>query len=772
MRAGGSSASGLLLDRLVDARRRDFVGRSEELGLFESVLGSSGGGVVFVHGPGGLGKTSLLHQYAWLGERHGRRVIRFDAAETGPSAGAVLAGLIRAAGLPGSDAPAGPAEPPAVALAALAEVPRILLLIDGAEHLATLDQWLREELLARMPADAVVVLAGRQPPSLGWRADPGWHDLLRVVTLRPLDPESSREVLRRRGVPESAATAAVAFARGHPLALALAAEIGPDLAGRPVPGAGGPPGAPPEALKDLLAGLLDVVPGPLHRAALEASAQVLVTTEALLSALLDQPAHEVFGWLSRLSVMEYTDRGVRPHELVRDLLAADLRWRDPDQRALLHRRAGAYYAARLRAGDPVLVDFAYLHRDSDVLGPFLSHVTGARGPDDLAVTPMAEGEWPTLREWLVRYEGGESARLVDAWASPATVRVVRGADGTAHGFLVLLALESLDPATREADPATAAAWRHAHATGPPDPGETALFVRAWLTPDAYQDLSPAQLAMTLHLVRLYLTVPGLALSYFPVADPEAWAGPCGYAELIRTPEADFTVDGRAYGVYAHDWRAMPPAAWLQRLADRENAGAGVAEPAAAVGVAGVGVTGVGVAGAGVGAAGVGVAGVAARVGVFASVGDEPPLTEERFAAAVRGALRELGRTDRLADNLLAGTAAVGSAGSVGPAGSVGSAGSVAPAGSVGPERGRAVERAIRTAAAELERSPRDRRGYRALHHTYLQPAGTQEKAAELLNLPMTTYRRHLTEGVARLTELLWHHELAARTAARTAAPPA
>jgi hypothetical protein len=62
----------------------------------------------------------------------------------------------------------------------------------------------------------------------------------------------------------------------------------------------------------------------------------------------------------------------------------------------------------------------------------------------------------------------------------------------------------------------------------------------------------------------------------------------------------------------------------------------------------------------------------------------------------------------------------------------------------------------------LEGSVRDRPAYRALHHTYLQPAGTQQGAADLLNLPMSTYRRHLAKGVQRLTALLWQRELAAR----------
>ena len=49
-------------------------------------------------------------------------------------------------------------------------------------------------------------------------------------------------------------------------------------------------------------------------------------------------------------------------------------------------------------------------------------------------------------------------------------------------------------------------------------------------------------------------------------------GMASYADLARLPQADFEVDGRRYGVYyGHDWRAVPPAAWLQLLTEREIA---------------------------------------------------------------------------------------------------------------------------------------------------------------------------------------------------------
>jgi DNA-directed RNA polymerase specialized sigma24 family protein len=58
------------------------------------------------------------------------------------------------------------------------------------------------------------------------------------------------------------------------------------------------------------------------------------------------------------------------------------------------------------------------------------------------------------------------------------------------------------------------------------------------------------------------------------------------------------------------------------------------------------------------------------------------------------------------------------------------------------------------AVASLSMSRRGKRAMAALSATYLQPLGTQEEVAEALDLPFSTYRRHLHEGIALLAELL------------------
>lgn len=68
-------------DLLDDARRRTFVGRRRELASFDDVLlGRSARRVLLVHGPGGIGKTTLLLEYRTRARAKGRTVLLLAAS--------------------------------------------------------------------------------------------------------------------------------------------------------------------------------------------------------------------------------------------------------------------------------------------------------------------------------------------------------------------------------------------------------------------------------------------------------------------------------------------------------------------------------------------------------------------------------------------------------------------------------------------------------------------------------------------------------------------
>ncbi|MCB9098828.1 MAG: ATP-binding protein [Anaerolineales bacterium] len=686
-----------LLDRLNQARHRQFVGRQPELALFETVITAAELplALIYVYGPGGIGKTSLLHEFGYICANLELPWAYLDLRDVSPA----------------PDAFAGAVDRAIPSLSTASPANRQVILIDSYEKVLPLDNWLRQNYLPQLPADTLVVLAGRDKLSPRWRSDAGWRALIHELSLRNFSAQESETFLTARGIPSGQHRPILHVTHGHPLALSLIADqfiqqgdlfsFTPDKA--------------PDMIKTLLDRLIQDIPGPAHRLALEACAQVHIITEPLLAAMLEiDDCYAIFDWLRGLSFVEVGSQGVFLHDLVGKTLSTDLQWRNPERYATLLSRARNYYTARLQQANSqeqqqIIADYIFLHRQNPIVRPFFDAASQMSVLVDAANAP----DRPQLVEMVRRHEGDRSAGLAEAWfeRQPHQILVMRSPSEEFEfaplGFLFTLDLTA-DADLIAADPAAHNAWRYLQTQTLLRPGEKATMFRFWLSADTHQNFSPVVALIGVNMVRHYLTTPGLAYTFFPCANPQFWTPLCAYADLTRLPDVDFAIDNRTYGVFGHDWRVMPPLQWLDLLAGRENS-------------------------------------------LFFQKTPPPPphealivLSRSEFSQAVRDVFRRLSSGDTMSDNPLLRSHLVLKAHDPGASDT---------------EKMAYLQNLVIKTAETLKSSPRHLKLYRTLYHTYIQPAHTQEQAAELIDVPFSTFRRHLKAGLTEVANILWQQEI-------------
>ncbi|MEV2273784.1 AAA family ATPase [Nonomuraea africana] len=686
MSPGIDNKSEFLGGRLQAAREQAFVGRGEELAVFTTALYGGRCSVLYVHGPGGIGKSALLRRFARRAAAAGRSVARVDGRTLEPSPEAFEA----------------EAEP-------ILRNEQAVLLVDTFERIQGLEGWLRERFLPRLRVGALMVIASRFPPDMQWQADLGWSGALEVMSLRDLPPGDAKELMDSCGVADELREPLLAFAGGHPLALLLGAAVAVKDGGasrRWTPNQ--------DVVATLLDQLVGEVPSAAHRHALEICAHAYMTTEELLRAALPEDPGTLFGWLRRLPFVESSSLGLYPHDVVREVLEADLRWRDPQGYAAMHDRIHAHLTEKVRtaAGPSVLSAVAalfYLHRDNEAMVDPHSWYDEGEVQEDV----MRAEDVGTLRRLANTAEGELSAANADFWMrrQPEAFRIYRRTEtGEPVAFYAWLRLPEPDEAELAADPIVAAAWAHARASAPLRDGEYLAVGRSWILP-SYRGNSPVMDLLQWRVIGNCLRSERMAWSYLAIRRPSPGRVHCfRYHDMHDLPGGPQLQD-ETYTLFVHDWRAVPPRTWLERLNP-----SWAPDPHERTGV------------------------MAGRLVV---------LSQEEFAEAIRKALRHLSRMNVLAESPLARSRLVAEHAEQDPA--------------------KALRELVEQAIEALREDPRSVKFHRAIAATYLHGVPTQELAAQRLGLPFTTYRRHLVSGIERVCADLWHRELYGTGAAHSPA---
>lgn len=685
-------------DLLSQARRQSFIGRQREISLFRDMLLNRKPDKIlyYLHGPGGQGKTTLIRHFQDLCREEGYQTLLLDGRELEAHPASVLSSLAAAAGH-------SPGDHSGDTIAAMAD--RVVLFIDSYEKLNPLDDWFRTEFLPQLPSTVVSVLCGRKAPSMGWSTDPGWKLLMEEVHLRNFSQEESEAYLKFRNIPGDHLQAIQDFTHGHPLALSLVSDILAHQVGEK--------SFNPEETPDMVGALLDVflqeVPGPAHKAALEVAALVNITTESVLSEVLGvNSARELFEWLRQLSFIDQHKEGIYPHDIIREALIRDLKWRHPDYYYELYDKTRLYYIDKLNAPDiarqrKMLSSLVYLHRLHPMVKPFFDWQESGGHWIDAAV----QEDWPALIDMAKRHEGEESAQTLAFWLKhpAAQAWVWRDADKQPAAFVLKINADQIEDREKLADPVVDQALEYCIRQLGLRGGEHLALFRYWIVKDTYQAVSALQSSIFLGIVQYYFT-PGLAISMLACANPAFWLQMFNYAGLQHLGELDFHTGNKAFGWYMHDWRKQPVADWLEMLGKRGAGGAveGNLRPAAL------------------------------QVLV---------LSESAFETAVNEAMKNYRQRDLLAENpLVRSNLVIRKTG-----------GEASPI-----DRIEALQSIIAACLGEIERSPVDSKFHRVLYRTFINPVGSQEKVADFLNMSFSTYRRYLKTGIERITALLWKQE--------------
>ena len=275
--------------------------------------------IVQIHGPPGIGKTAFAYALARLCDRRGHPAVILDSRDFGHDAAAL------------SDAVAARR---AQARATQTGRPALLVL-DTFEEMQDMERQFWDVFLPGLAGPILVALSGRQSPPAP-AASMRWRGLVEDMELGPLSAAESHRLLKHHGVAAGVTADSIAtFARGNPLFLTVAAQ-------RARTSGSWDADLSHAVAQSLIGRMTSETADPGVRRLLEAASLVRTFNQELLEEMTGRDVSASFAGLCGLSVVRVVPAGARLHDLVRESIAAGLRWRAPAASQEMCRRACAY----------------------------------------------------------------------------------------------------------------------------------------------------------------------------------------------------------------------------------------------------------------------------------------------------------------------------------------------------------------------------------------------------------------------------------------------
>jgi DNA-binding winged helix-turn-helix (wHTH) protein len=514
--------------------------------------------VIHLHGVSGIGKSALLRAFTDAERKRNRKVCWLDGRALEPSERGFLLELS------GSLRVARPTLP-AISRALSTSRGPILIIIDCYEVLGLLDAWLRQVFMARLGSNVRLILVSRFPPAPQWTEAPEWRQAFRALQLQPISEPAALELLASLGIASSRAGALAKFAHGHPLALVIggaAASRLPPVARR----------TPHAAINALARRFLAEVESPQLREALRAASLARRITRSLLRALTPRISDDdLFDRLAGIPFIEPASDGLIIHDAVREALCADLEAMDP--RGFQQYRRAAWRQLVHEAKSAVVSDLWRYTADLIFLvnNPVVREAFFPRDLAEFYVERAGAMDGAAIAEIAAAHDGEAGASTIERWRRhlPRAFYVVRDPRMQVAGFYCLFDPQDVTPTLLDSDPITSNWIRHLRKRPLPK-GQTALFLRRWLSRQHGEAPSTVQAAAWLDIKRHYMERrPFLQRVYLGLTNVAPYSEVAEGLGIHLIDDPPTAVGDRSFSSLELDMGPRSVDGWLARLAAAE-----------------------------------------------------------------------------------------------------------------------------------------------------------------------------------------------------------
>lgn len=448
--------------------RKYMVGRRRETALFRRMLEGAvpDKRIIHLYGIGGMGKSFLLDEFRRIAADSGALFLLLDSRDFLHTPQALCARALQLLQDRESfeAADLSPAEA-ARAINAAAAKRRVCIAFDTYEEMGALDRWIREQWIPQLHPNVLFAFAGRFPLDGAWKQSPAWRTLIAWVPLAELTYEDVETYLGLHDVRSEEWTRLIwNKTKGHPLSLSLAAYAATTYEAGPLPSLDALPLDAGDWMQEVY---------PELRPLVEAASVLRHFNQDLLAHLADRPVtNDEFRALTELSFVRRLERGWMLHDLVRAVVAEDLRVRTPELYEALWRRCVTYFyrrAARLAGtapdasweaceafyyfGDQLIRDFFYQTAsphywetvDESNAREAEAYLARRRAQAKEARIPYPDPETGLTKEFVITAEQSlfpiKHLHLEELRRLPgAQIRLLRRPSGEAAGLSVVIAI--------------------------------------------------------------------------------------------------------------------------------------------------------------------------------------------------------------------------------------------------------------------------------------------------------------------------------------------